>query len=397
MWNTLVGYITTLLQKKKWYLAYLGLFLLVCLGLLLWYRWKQKEEGQASVWRRRRMDSNMPVQGRSIALYGLWNRSPLLPEHLLRSADVWERHRSLGLWYATHLVWLPDRQGNSQHWLTATEILDAFNILLKRLNELEAANRQDPPTGTTPPCLVYRIFVLEEVKAQKLHLYRFHPFWQGKQMKQAEFDVQEAFVEELQRQFGLVGEDPQTGWAANRFTHFDRYNRRKGWLVVHPQCALVAGVGATEARTLASLIHRRDIDCVGKQKGILADRYEDALGRIATWNSTQDIAETVSQLEDLVESGKRTVDGQFFISIALATIGVLLALFAYPHLNPWQVAGSILLAGATGAFWLHTRYKTRFWIWSGLLLILAALVAVFASASVLSWYQSFLQFIQAHF
>lgn len=350
-----------------------------------------------TAWHSLHPESDFPVRGRGIALYGLWNRAPLLSDDLPQpSPEVWERHHRLDLWYATHLIWQSAREGNSQPWLAATEVLDAFNILLHRLDKLEEANKQNIPSGTTPACLVYRILCMQELKPQKLHLYRLRPLRRGKEIKQAEFDVQEAFVEELQRQFGLVGEDPQTGWAANRFTHYDRNSQRKGWIVVTPQRALVAGVGATEARTLASLIQPRDTDRTGKQGGIVPERYEDVLGRIGLWNGTQDVAETVSHLEDLVESGKRTIDGQFFISVALATIGVLLAVFAYPHLNSWQIAGLFLLAGASASFWFHTRYKTSFWIWFGLLLFMAALVAAFASSWVLSWYHSLLQFIRSH-
>jgi hypothetical protein len=38
----------------------------------------------------------------------------------------------------------------------------------------------------------------------------------------------------------------------------------------------------------------------------LPERYEYVLGRIGLWNGTQDVFETVSQLEDLVESGKKS-------------------------------------------------------------------------------------------
>ncbi|MFL5666524.1 MAG: hypothetical protein ACJ8BW_35025 [Ktedonobacteraceae bacterium] len=248
--------------------------------------------------------------------------------------------------------------------------------------------------GESPSRKENNLIILLE--PQKPRLYRLHSRKRARAIKQVEMDSREAFVERLQRRFGLVEEDSGTGWVPGRFIHYDRANRRNGWIVVSPQRALVARVGSSEARILASLIQPRDTDFSGKRGGITTDRFEDVLGRIALWNGIQDIAEAVGQLEDLVESGKRTIDGQFFISVALAAIGVLLALFAYPHLNPWQLTALILLAGASGSFWFHTRYKTSFWIWIGWLLFVAALVAVFASSWVLSWFHSLLQLIRSH-
>ncbi|HVB24893.1 MAG TPA: hypothetical protein VNG51_23350 [Ktedonobacteraceae bacterium] len=335
--------------------------------------------------------SDFSVKGRGIALYGLWNQALLLPEDGPQSSpEVWERHHRLGIWYATHLAWQSAGQENSQPWLAATEVLDACNVLLHRLDTLEAVNKRNTPAGTTPACIAYRILCIQELKTQKLHLYRLRPLRRGKEIKQAEFDVQEAFVEELQRQFGLVGEDPQTGWAANRFTHYDRNSQRKGWIVVTPQRSLVAGVGTIEARTLASLIQTRDIDRTGKQEGIIAERYEDVLGRIAIWNGTQDIAETVSHLEDLVESGKKSIDGQVLLNIALASLGILLTLSPSLHLITWQVAGSFcIILVASLLFWLRARSGHALWLALGLLLMAAA----FLLASAPLWFYPLLHFL----
>lgn len=334
--------------------------------------------------------SDFPVKGRGIALYGLWNQAPLLSDDVLQPLpDVSERHYRLGSWYATHLVWQSADRENSRPWLTATEVLDAYNVLLHRLDTLEAVNKQNIPAGTTPACLAYRILCIQELKAQKLPLYRLRPLRGGKELKQAEFDAQEAFVEELQRQFGLAGEDPLTGWVANRFTHYDRNSQRKGWIVVNPQRALVAGVGATEARTLVSLIQMRDIDRTGKQGGIIAERYEDVLGRIAMWNGTQDVAETVSQIEDLVESGKKSIDGQVLLNIALASLGILLTLVPSLHLVTWQVAGSFgIILVASLLFWLRARSGHALWLVLGLLLMVAA----FLLASAPLWFYPLLHF-----
>ncbi len=338
-----------------------------------------------------------PVKVRGVELYGLWSQSPNLLEDLSQLVPIrWGRLRRLGLWPAAQVVWEPTGEGKSRSWLTEVETYDACEALLTHLNALEASAAQRTAPGTAPARLIYRILHIEELEAQRPRLYRLRSRKRARAIKQIEMDTREAFVERLQHRLGLVEEDSGTGWVPARFIHYDRANRQNGWIVVSPQRALVARVGSSEARILASLIQPRDTDLSGKRGGITTDRFEDVLGRIALWNGTQDIAEAVGQLEDLVESGRRTIDGQFFISVALATIGVLLAIFAYPHLDPWQIAALILLAAASGAFWFHTRHKTSFWIWFGWLLFIAALVAVFASSWVLSWFHTLLQFIRSH-
>ncbi len=438
--------------KKKRYLLYLGLILLAGLGWLVWYRQQQRNLPQthesrrgdvdhpsdngtviasprksetgapptlapsafhpSSTWARIQWSIQHPIKAfrqfflpggafpikvRGVELYGLWSQSPNLPEDLSHLASIrWGRLRRLGLWPAAHVVWEPAREGKTRSWLTEMEAYDACESLLTHLNVLEAAAAQGAASGTAPARLVYRVLHIEELEAQKPRLYRLRSRKRARAIRQIEMDSREAFVERLQRRFGLVEEDSGTGWVPGRFIHYDRANRQNGWIVVSPQRALVARVGSSEARILASLIQPRDTDLSGKRGGITTDRFEDVLGRIALWNGTQDIAEAVGQLEDLVASGKRTIDGQFFISVALATIGVLLAIFAYPHLNLWQIAALILLAAASGAFWFHTRHKTSFWIWFGWLLFVAALVAVFASSWVLSWLHALIQFMRSH-
>ncbi|HEY4034014.1 MAG TPA: hypothetical protein VGL94_08650 [Ktedonobacteraceae bacterium] len=205
---------------------------------------------------------------------------------------------------------------------------------------------------------------------------------------QAILDAQEHAVEELQQQFGLAEIDQQSGRIPNRFFHYDTTNQRRGWIVVSPKCALVVGVGVGEARTLANLIQPQDTDTSGRGEGILRECYEGVLQRIILWNATQDISETVSQLEALVESSRKSTDGQVLLNFALATIGALLAIMAFPHLNFWQICSLALIVGASIQFWLYARSGHVPWLVLGLIIIVIAVFLAIASF----WYYPLLHF-----
>jgi hypothetical protein len=100
--------------------------------------------------------------------------------------------------------------------------------------------------------------------------------------------------------------------------------------------------------------------------------------RIMQWNATNDIFETVNHLENIVESSKKSTDGQVMLNFALATIGVLLTLFALPLLGSWQIAALLLLAGASISFWLYARNGAILWQLLGLLLFATAVIVAFA-------------------
>ena len=331
-----------------------------------------------------------PVLVLGVALYGLWDRMPPPledPPQLPRG--VWVRQRRIGLWHATHLVWQPASAGNNEPWITATQASDTVTILVNFLDKI-AASVSGGPQGREPARLVYRILHVEELKAQKPRLYRFRSRRKEDLIKQSEIDVQEAFVEELQRQFGLAEEDPQSGQIPSRLTHYDRRTLRRGWLVISPRQALVAGVGAEETRTLANLIQPSDIDTSGKIKRILPEHYGDVLERVALWNGMQEIiAETANRFSVLVESGKKSTDGQVLLNFALAFISALLAIITLPHLNPWQIYSLGLIVGASILFWLYARSGYIRWLTLGLLVIAAAILLAIASF----WYGSIIHFL----
>lgn len=200
-----------------------------------------------------------PVLVRGVALYGLWERMPSSSEVLSQlPRSIWVRQRRIGLWHAIHLVWQPSNESNSEHWITAPQAKEAVTTLSDFLDKI-AASISGGTHGSEPARLVYRILHVEELKVQKPRLYRLRSRKKEDMIKQSEIDVQEAFVEELQQQFGLAEEDPQSGIMPNRFSHYDRSSQRRGWIVISPMCALIANVGIEQTDILANLIQPHDI------------------------------------------------------------------------------------------------------------------------------------------
>jgi hypothetical protein len=163
--------------------------------------------------------------------------------------------------------------------------------------------------------------------------------------------AQQRALGQVLHEIGVEILDPESGWGPAYFDHFDRAQKRRGWIVIAPTLALVAGTGSDQVETLATLIQARDTRLNGS--GLLAERFEAVQGRVAQWNSTQDVYEAVSQLETLIEGGRWTTDGQLWLNFALAALGVLLALYAGPHLGYVKLAPLLLLVLASV---LHARY-----------------------------------------
>src|SRR5450759_41709 len=103
-------------------------------------------------------------------------------------------------------------------------------------------------------------------------------------------------------------------------------------------------------------------------------RYGDVYARVMQWNSTHDVYETIVQLEELVEDSKKSTDGQVWLNFALATIGVLLTLFASPGFNWQQVISLALLALASVMYAFYARNGQFAWQVTGWLLSAMAIL-----------------------
>jgi hypothetical protein len=296
------------------------------------------------------------VELRGVALYALW--PPEVPPPAVPSVapEIWAGAEPVGLWRSTHLAWQPERPNVPAPWLTPEQ---AEAALVKLRAHLDAA------AGGAGPA-----YLIVHIREMRAHVPR-RLVRQVRQVRQARRRnkrsgpgdpatwAQEAALHRLLAGLGVGEVDPRTGWAPGYYSHFDRHTSARGWVVVAPGLALVAGADAAEVRALATLIQPRDADTSGAQSGgLLAERYEGVLGRVAQWNGTQDVFEAVSQLEALVVAGEKSTSGQLWLNFALAAIGVLLAVFAGPRLGYGQIAPLLLLALASV---LHAIYASTGW------------------------------------
>jgi hypothetical protein len=333
---------------------------------------------------------DFPVQARGIAVYTLWNRppafSPTAPPSL--PPEIWLRERTLGSWYTLHLAWKPSTNTSDEALLSLEETKEAYRALLTYVDTL--VNTQDASgVGIQPAQPIYQILHVRELQSQIPRFYRLRTRQDQNTQQQEVFNARRRFVNELRDYFDLQKEDAQNNWFPTTYEHYDRNTRTRGWIIINPSRALVAGVSDREARILAGQIQHRDTDPSGQQKGIAANRYEDVLGRIGLWNSTQDIGETVTQLEVLVASGQKSTDGQVLLNLALAAIGILLTLAPTFQLASWQLLTALaLLSLSSILFWFYARSGNVAWLRIGLLILVATLILDTATA----WYQPVIQF-----
>jgi hypothetical protein len=333
------------------------------------------------------------VEMRGVALYALWppgQAGQAASGPLAKPPDVWGEHVRVGLWAATHLVWRPDRPGAPTPWLSPEQAEEAIVKLRAHLGApAPVADGTPTDTVTTPAYLIVHVRDLRTSVPRAIE-ERVRRTQRTQRMRRGGGTgrgnpatwAQQAALRRLLEQLGVAEVDPQLGWSPGYFDHFDRSFRQRGWVVVAPGLALVAGLDAEQVRTLATLIQPRDVDITGSGRGLLSDRYESVLGRITEWNGTQDIFEAVSQLEALVESGEKSTDGQVWLNFALAAIGVLIALFTGPRLGYWQTAPLLLLAAASLLHALYARSGHFAWqliAWAFWIIAIATAIAVLAS------------------
>jgi len=305
------------------------------------------------------------IKARGLHVYILWNRTPTIPDSFYRPpSEILQSKERLGSWYAIHLIWKPTSNTAETPWLDTPETMQAFPVMLDYLDRLAAVQLTNNPDKTQLAQPVFQILHIRELKVLIPHFYRLRAYRlrQHKSMEKLQQEIlytRRAFVDELQENFHLLGEDTQDGLSVSAFDHYDRDLHSRGWIIINPSRALLVGVNDKAAPILANLLQRRDIDQSGQS--ISPDHYEDMLGRLGLWNSTQEIGETIDQLEIMVTKGRKSTDGQILLSLVLALIGTVLALYSILQSKNWeqQLWISLWLLFLTSLFfWFYARFNT---------------------------------------
>lgn len=305
------------------------------------------------------------TDARDIALYLIWQQGTPLPATTFDlPPNFLSRNLSLHSWPATSIFQRPAPGSQHSAWLSDEEALDTVTGLAILLQKI---------ITTVSPKPAFIFLHIEELRTWKPRPYRAYSN-RKKNKDTYVIDVQKAFVERLRASIVTCLMPVDNAWEPNSFDHYDRYLHQRGWLTLTPGWALLVGLGIRQGRILIDLIHPRDIS--NEQGGIAFERYDDVLRRVIEWNSTEDIFEAVDRLEDIVESGRKSTNGQLWLNFALAGIGVLLALAGITTIGLSLILPLALfvLASLMHAFYASTGYRAFQIV--GVPLFLAALAAV---------------------
>lgn len=322
----------------------------------------------------------LPLTAKGIIVYALWNRPPIIPASLASlPSEMKPDGDSFGSWYMTRCLWQPGKPDIDES--------RAINALTTMVNYVDAladaqANDQGNNSGTQ---LVYQLLQIQEITVNVPRFYRLrtsnlHYHMSREEMQEAIDIRRRGFVTILQKQFHLRQEDTYqedtfSDLAPRTFGHYNQNTHSRGWIVLNPVRALLIGVDTSSVRIFVGLLQRRDMDLTKQRRGIAPDRYDDVLGRVSLWNAAQDIKETVDQVADLASSGQKATDGVVLLSLALAIIGILVAVNSQLHFSALQLWGTYgLLSLASILFWRYAHSSKSFWLLLGLLSIVCALL-----------------------
>ncbi|GLV54732.1 hypothetical protein KDH_15790 [Dictyobacter sp. S3.2.2.5] len=315
------------------------------------------------------------VKGRGLSLYILWRRSsaisPVLPEH----DAIWSHQTPVNLWMVTQCQWTPDVQA-ADAWLSLTSLLEGCDALhsylatvRQSLNDVAYVILHLEETQVNVPADVVR-----SMRKQKQH------------RKRALIESMDGAVEEmldlLQQRLRLNENALEQGWAPGRFIHFDRETGRRGWLIVSPREAIAVRLSVQQIYNFSSLLQPQDIEWPDQQEArISAQRYGPFYERVMQWNATNDIFETVAQLEAIVEDSQKSTDGQLWLNFALAGIGVLLSLFSISQFSWFPILAISGLAIASIFHALYARsgkypFQVAGWLFFAASLLLVVLLYI---------------------
>lgn len=317
-----------------------------------------------------------PVLARGVRVYTLWNHVPIIPDSFPQPpVDSSLDKVQLGSWYTMQLIWKLSSDTAETPWIDESEATQALQVLIDYLEKLAAVQPAGHPGVPRQARLVFSLLHVRELKVLVPRFYRLRYHKSKQTLQQEVFITRRAFVNALQEQFDLSDVAMQSTSLANAFDHYDRSQHSRGWIIINLSRALLVGVNDKAVQILINLIQRRDIDAARHR--ISLDRYDDVLGRLSLWNSTQEIGETMDQLESMVINGNKAISGQVLLALILALMGIVLSIYSVLQPKNWQSTVSIslgILFLAALFSWFYARFGAKLWFLLGILAIAATLL-----------------------
>lgn len=317
-----------------------------------------------------------PVLARGVSVYTLWNHAPTFPDAFPQPPpDSFRVPEKIGSWYTIRLNWQPGSDDAETAWIDTAKAVQALLVMIDYLDKLAAAQPPDDVGGTQQARPVFSLLHVRELLVLVPRFYRLRYHISKRALQEEVLTTRRAFVEELQRQFDLQDNAMQDTSPAIAFKHYDRDLHSRGWIIINLPCALLVGVSDKTAQILINLIQRRDIDATNR--GISLERYDDVLGRLGLWDSSQEIGETMDKLSSMIANGNIAINGQVLLTLVLTLIGVVLSIYSILQPKNWQTQLWIslgILFVASLFFWCYARFGARIWVYLGMLAIVVTLV-----------------------
>lgn len=330
-------------------------------------------------WKRHlRPSTAFPVLARGVSVYTLWNHAPTISDTFAHPPlDSLLNGTKIGPWYTLQLIWKPSSDIAETPWIDASEAKQALPVLIDYLDKLAAIQPADHPGAARQSRPVFYLLHVRELKVPVPRFYGLRYRKSEQTVQQEVFTTRRASVQELQEQFDLLDNDVQDAMLASAFDHYDRDLHSRGWVIINLTRALLVGVSDKAVQILIGLIQRRDIEARGQ--GISLDHYDDVLGRLSLWNSSLEIGETMDQLESMVNSGNKAINGQVLLALVLTLIGVVLSVYSIVQPKNWEtqlVVSLVILFIASLFFWCYARFGAILWLVLGFLAIAATVLLV---------------------
>lgn len=137
------------------------------------------------------------------------------------------------------------------------------------------------------------------------------------------------------------------------YDHYDARTRSTGHIAFGRSAAVLGGLSDATLRTFVTILQSGEMAPEG---GLTRASLIPTIMQVAQWNGTEDTREIRDQVDEIKRGGDAATTGQIWISWALATIGVALALITYLK-EPLYLAPGLGLQ-AVSSFFFTTYART---------------------------------------
>jgi hypothetical protein len=158
------------------------------------------------------------------------------------------------------------------------------------------------------------------------------------------------------------------------YLQYDDIRKKTGFILVSNKISMIADCSDTVFQILTIQLQSGQLS--QDESGINEQTFQLVLLRLAIWNGSQDVRESIDNIEKLSIGADASTKGQIGTAYALSAIGIVLSLFSFGG-KPELLLPSLIVFGLSSISYVrHTRTaEVRFWMllgqylfWTGTLL-----------------------------